>query len=211
MRRLLDVCWQQMANQQQAMEAQAANMAVMQEMMRSMKAAMDAMTKGAQGENPEGPANGFKGPSSEAPAVPEGGPEQPEDRPEKSAQGPADKGPLGGKNPADPRGKGKAKMGEPVGQGPRRPAHQAPSQVCSEAQGNRQAHSARAARGTSPRRPRAEGAGPGDGVRRPPTAPHKERTQQGQRRSRVYPGGGISVSVNMESDGEADGAHSDNT
>ena len=93
---------QQMADQQRAMEAQAANMAAMQEMMRSMKAAMDAMTKGAQGENPEGPADGFMGPSSEAPAVPEGGPEQPEDRPKKSAQGPADKGPLGGRNPAGP-------------------------------------------------------------------------------------------------------------
>ena len=52
---------QQMANQQQAMEAQAANMAAMQEMMRSMKAAMDAMMRGAQKGNPEGPADGSKG------------------------------------------------------------------------------------------------------------------------------------------------------
>ena len=60
---------QQMANQQRAMEAQAANMAAMQEMMRSMKAAMDAMKMGAQKDTPEGPAEGSRGPSSEAPAV----------------------------------------------------------------------------------------------------------------------------------------------
>ena len=91
-------------------------MAAMQEMMRSMKAAMDAMTKGAQGENPEGPANGFKGPSSEAPAVPEGGPEQPEDRPEKSAQGPANKGPLGGKTLLTPEARGRPRWESQLGQ-----------------------------------------------------------------------------------------------
>ena len=41
---------QQMANQQRAMEAQAANMAAMQEMMRSVKAAMDAMKVGTKTE-----------------------------------------------------------------------------------------------------------------------------------------------------------------
>ena len=66
---------QQLANQQRAMDAQAANMAAMQEMMQSMKAAMDAMGMGAQKDTPQGPAEGSKGPSSEAPAVPEEGPE----------------------------------------------------------------------------------------------------------------------------------------
>ena len=86
-------------------------MAAMQEMMQSMKAAMDAMGVGAQKDTPQGPAEGSKCPSSEAPAVPKEGPELPEDQPEAPAKGPTDKGPLGGKNIVRGRNKGKAKMG----------------------------------------------------------------------------------------------------
>ena len=52
---------QQLANQQRAMDAQAANMAAMQEMMQSMKAAIEAMGMGAQKDIPQGQAEGSKG------------------------------------------------------------------------------------------------------------------------------------------------------
>lgn len=107
----------------------------------------------AQKGVPQGPPDGSRGQSSEAPVVPEEGPKLLEDGPEAPAEGPTDKGPHGGEDIARDQDKGKAKVGETAeteaqreGQGPPRPAEQAPSQVCSRAQRHRQAYSARGAR-----------------------------------------------------------------